>query len=386
MRQHKPWIRALLSACLYLTCSAAILGWWALALRTSPAPVLNKIPQNQVAPIALMHQLSPLDRNTLKKALGGDYALMTKLIADWEVDARLLSQAGIENVRALSSTQFLQSQLLGRELAHKVMTDAKIKVLPQTYVAASFLLALTSPDHIIALPTGLRRQEQLYPLSLTSRIPLDVDRHNAEKLYEARPDLAIVSAYYSHPGAIQVLQNQGIDVLATDALGNLEEIKTSLLHIGKAVGKAKEAELMALFIDAALIAIDNRLAANDLCQNSLTVLYVNYHDQYYLPAPNTVCCELLQRLGIANPRASRGYEPIDREQIRNINPDCLIVSSMHGAALKERIENDPALVKTRALQEHRVHVVDDEVQQTPTQYVVLAYFDIAQALAGPYLR
>lgn len=185
MKRSKQWLRALRPVFIYSFFGATILGWWALGLRENHPPILTKIPTERAESPVLMHQLSPLDRDTLKQALAGDYALMTRLIADWEVDARILNRAGVAQVKELSSAQYLQSQLLGRELASKVNVESKIKVLPQTYVAASFLLALTQPEQIIALPTGLRKQEQLYPKALTSKIPLDVDRHNAEKLYEA---------------------------------------------------------------------------------------------------------------------------------------------------------------------------------------------------------
>src|SRR5690606_7206820 len=62
--------------------------------------------------------------------------------------------------------------------------------LPQTFVSASFLLALASPQEIAALPKGMRAQTHLYPKVLTDQIPLDTGRTNSEQLYRLHPGTA----------------------------------------------------------------------------------------------------------------------------------------------------------------------------------------------------
>ncbi len=374
------------SILLYIAFSVAILGWWGWAFYDSAPATMSALPSATAheSKQGLISQLSLLERETLKRALTGDYVLMTKLIADWDVDAQFLQAHGLKSAKRLLPSDFLRSQLLGRRLCQQPATAKKRKFLPQSYAAASFLLALVDPDQIVALPNGLRQQAQIYPDSLTSQIPLDVDRYNAEKLFLAHPDIAFVSCYYSHPAAIQALHNQGIQIHATRSLATLADIKETLTEIGSVVDRGQEAELLNIFIEASLQTIENRLIAlnpnRPHAPLAAKVLYLSYHDQFYLPSTDTVSCELLRRLGI-DARAGNTSVALERERIVNINPDCLIISSNHAEALQRQIQADPALKNVSALLNHHVYFVDDDIQQTPTHYIVLAYYDLAQALA-----
>lgn len=375
------------SLCIYLFPLLAILGWWYLAF--TPSSVNNEITiqdstASQTTVLPLLSQLSPLDRTALKQALSGDFALMTKLIADWDVDAQILRTHGLTKIRRLPRKAFLKSQLLGRHLQTR-LSCSKLKFLPQTYAAASFLLAIADPEQIVALPGGLRKQSGLYPPSLTSRIPLDIDRYNSEKLFLTKPDIAFVSSHYSHPSAIQALNNQGIRIHDTKSLATLENIYETLKDIGRAADRKKEAALLCLFIKAAMQSIENRFLTQNQDKGSRLlvskILYVNYHDRFYLPSCQTFACELLANLNVPCHAFKSFYMPLERENLITINPDCLIISSLNVEALKKQIVSDPALKDLSAIRQNKVFFVDDEIQQTPTQFVVLAYFDLAQAIA-----
>lgn len=365
----------------------AILSWWTLAFK----PALSKMeisiespPPPQITSTPLLAQLSPLDRGVLKQALLGDFALMAKLIADWDLDAQILRAKGLFKIRRLPRKAFLKSQLLGRDLQTRPSVS-KIKFLPQTYAAASFLLAIAEPEQIVALPRGLRKQSHIYPESLTSRIPLEIDRYNSEKLFLTKPDIAFVSSHYSHPSAIQALLNQGIGIHDTKSLATLENIYETLKELGKAADRKKEAALLCLFIKASLQTIENRLLAQNHDTGSRLldskILYVNYHDRFYLPSSQTFAYQLLTRLNIPCPAYQSFYTSLEKETLVNINPDCLIISSFNVDALKKQITADPTLKDISAIRQNKIFFVDDEIQQTPTQFVVLAYFDLAEVIA-----
>jgi len=343
--------------------------WWWLAFAPQPSKPIDVSPQVTPSPLANIPLLSPLDRELLHRALAGDFQLMARLIMDWEVDAQLLIDQG-KSVKRLSREELLRSQSLSRQLKQ---ADTSQRFLPQTYVAASILLALVGPQQIVALPKGLRLQKQLYPPELTNAIPLDTDRYNAEKLYLAQPDIAFVSGRYSHPSTLQALKNQGIKIAAIESLvGSLQDIKKTIAFIGENAGRSEHAELLNLFIDAAFAAIDNRYQAKNP-----DVLYLSYFEQFYLPSPDTIACELLTRQGVSLPM-KLSYAPLEREILQILDPKIVLISTSENAAI-------PSLHHLKAVQEGRLYFLDDDVQQTPTQYVVLAYFDLVDALARAQL-
>lgn len=372
------------TAFVYFIAIFSIIGWWyaAFVFHSTPHPIEKKTVESHAKRDSRLDSLSLLNREDLKKALSGDYALMGKLIADWDVDAQILEAQGFSGILRLSPGSFLKSQMLSREIASGPRQNTQCRFLPQTYAAACFLLAFVDAKQIVALPNGLRKETSLYPCSLMDQIPLDIDRYNSEKLFLARPDIAFVSTHYSHPSAIQALQNQGIKIHDTGQLSTLANIQKSLQSIGEAVSRKKEASLLNLFIQASLHAIKNRLLLQKQGKGLLAakILYLNYHDKFYLPSKETFISEILSRLEIAHYPFRRGSVPIEKENLFVLDPDCLIISSSHGESLKRQIEADPELKNLTAVKQGRVFFVDDSIQQSPTQFAVLAYYDLAEAI------
>lgn len=407
MAYHKS--KALLS---YFLATLTILGWWYFAFLTSTSPqphTTTKISQNNTPPFT---SLTPLKRELLQKALAGDIALMTRLIADWDVDAQILELAGQASVKRIDRYAYLRSQLLGRHLVDGnpeqikalrsqarlqciyddigvplQLTNKPQRFLPQTYVAASFLLALADAEQIVALPKGLRSHIHLFPDSLTKNIPVDLDQFNTESLYLAHPEVAFV-AHYSHPLLVDTLKNQGTQLFTIKKIDTVPEIRDALMRVGQIIDRSLEAEMLALFIDSAMLAIDNRLVALQANREPINLLFVNYHSQYSVPAMHTLTGQLLQRMGVtpllASAKSAREWNtPIDQESIVKANPDYLIIATRQRDKLMAHINNDPAFATLSALQKQRISLVDDVVQEFPAQYIVLAYYDLYHALSSP---
>jgi iron complex transport system substrate-binding protein len=372
---------------LYVLVTLGILGWWMLAFQDSLFPpsdashfTFSPKTTNELPSIP---KLSPLKRSTLQQALAGDYALMTQLIADWHVDAQILAAQHIKSIRQLPESSFLYSQMIGRELTNSSRLYSKQRFLPQTYASGAFLLALVSPDQIVALPYGLRKQTQLFPETLTNQIPLNIDRHHSELLYLAKPEIAFVSTQYSHPATLEALKNQGIPIVPTTSIHSLKDIQNSLLQIGYAVNRGMEAKLLNLFIESALMAIENRLhAINALDQDTYDqIVYLNHYSQFFTPSPGTFTCELLEKLGLTTSSAW-SYIPLTQEHFLKIDPSKLIIATMQPELICQQISASPSFSQLKACQNQNTIFIDREVQESPTQYVVLAYYDLATALTS----
>ncbi|MBA3957678.1 MAG: ABC transporter substrate-binding protein [Parachlamydiaceae bacterium] len=393
----------------------ALIGCWWLCAFTSFAPATSSLPKRTLAPrqSPLLASLTPIRRELLQQALGGDIALMSQLIADWDLDAQILEKAGHSAIKALPRESFVRSQLLSRQLltnspqrlraireqerALQVCDDLNNPVnleseinrfLPQTYVAASFLLALTKPEQILGLPKGLRELTHLFPKQLTEQIPYDVDRYNAESLSLDNPQLAFV-AHYSHPGFLETLRNQQVPLFTMYHLDTIDDIRNSLQRVGHTLNRSMEAELLNVFMEAALLAIDNHLWA---VQHSWTessfprVLVLHHHSLFLLPTAKTLTGQLLQRMPLSLPAEAQldtdWTIPMTLESIADFDPECLIIVSANQKRSQQEIISHPALANLSAVNNGRIFFVDEIVQQFPSQYVILAYYDLFHALAS----
>ena len=297
---------------------------------------------------------------------------MAQWILEWDVDAQILSDLEKFNPKRLSSKNLVRSQVLARSLALKSPDESLQKFLPQTYASASILLTLLPPQQIVALPKGLRNQTLMYPRDWTDQIPLDTDRTHAEILYRAHPDKAFVSAQYSHPSTLQALRNQGIPLVTLGPLTTLDEIQSVILQIGQCVTRSQEAELLTLFMQAAFNALHNRLWAQkqDLPQR---IVFLHYYDQFYTPSAQCLSTQLLKILNL-NTLELPPNKILERENLLQCNSDCILIAAPQPNSLKVSLKGD------LALQNLRVKFLDDDIQQTPTHYVVLACYDLVEAL------
>lgn len=407
------------SLLLYFLLGSFIMGWWALAFHplSSPPRFLIETPQTLALKTSvLFEELSSLQRDDLKRALGGHFPSMLKLIHQWDQDALLLTNRGVLGIQRLSTESYFQAHILSHliqnsssKALHQLNCKMKLRwmqddsgrllhiedhfhsFLPQTYLAASFLLAIAPPNEIIALPKGLRQLKQLYPSHILDQIPLDLDHLQSEKLYLEKPDLAFV-APYSHPPALENLRNQNIELYSIKCVDKIEQIQEVLLKVGHASNHILEAQLLAIFMDACLFSIDNRL--HMLQMNShfskipQHVLYLSYHQHYMLPTTKCLTGQLMARalkhcphLNGTIPHHEKEWRiPFKQEQILQFTPDTIIISTHH----QPQSIIDPALQQTSAFKSKQIFYVDETIQESPTQYIVLAYFDLFQALAATY--
>jgi len=397
--------------------------WWLIAFKnpvgTEPLSFDYELIENQIPikePLCCNSLFTlALNRDEIKLALDGDVSMMGKLISKWDLEAEILEYQGVDHVKRLDRQDFLRSQIITKTLqfgdSHTInelrmlqrqhivvdstghplnLTIHYNKFLPQTYLAAGVLISLLDPHQIVALPKGFRKQESIYPVEFTKKILLDIDSFQSEKIYLSSPDLAIVAQYYSHPSTLQTLKSQGIEMFCMGNISDIDDVKKSINDLGQICNRPLKSDLLNLFIEAALSAIDNkRLIANtDIDLND--VLIVNHHTQYSLPASKTLTYSLMKRMGIRiNPSmiddSSIDHEwaiPLREEKIIGMNPKhLLIITSPHKASLDYFYQTE-LFNHIDASKKRCVTILDVQLQQSPSQYIVLAYYDLNAALVN----
>lgn len=389
----------------YLPISFFILAWWAIAFHGSSIStrLISYNKTNDISSANHRQGLSEITRSDLQEALAGNLKLMNQFIINWDIDAQQLQDQGFTDAKRLPLSVLVRS----REIMHQLnlntdyqpsqeiifddtgngflLTKPYHRFLPQTYAVASFLLAIAPIHEILALPSQLRKQTQLFPESITSQIPLDIDRYNGEKLFLASPEVAFI-AHYSNPTTVEVLSKQGAIIYTMRNPATIDDVTAELLNIGHLVNRPLQAELLKIFMDASFLALDNRLLLQD---KQPTLLYLNYYHNYAVPTLKTLTGQLLGRLSkwdtslkyVKETQSSDNWMlPIDKERILNLDPDILIIAAEDYSSLNSEIRNDPALKQLKSVRNNQLIIVDEAIQHSPSQYILLAYYDLIHPL------
>ncbi len=353
-----------------------ILTWWSLAFKENGAKPLpfekKKLHSKETALI-----LSPFSRELIQQALSGDLKTIVSLIQEWQTDADLLEVQGVKEVKTLSKEKYLRALSIGRHLSLSKEETAH-RFLPQTYASASILLALSDVDEIVSIPKGLRDLTTIYPKALTDQIPLNSERDSSEKLYLKKPDLAFVSNY-SHPSTLKALENQGIALFTLPSLETIQEIIDTIGQLGEITDHPLKGELLQIFVEATFLAIDNRIQSTP----AKKILFLTHMNTFSLPGKKTLTGQLLTRLGISSwgPQALLEEKnndwsiPLSIEQIVNYEPDSLIISSFEQESIKHKMNTEKGFQKLPK----NLIFVDEVIQTFPSQFIALAYFDLAKA-------
>lgn len=404
----------------YLFLGGFIFFWWFLAFKFENTPIPSPPSFSQplfISNATLLNALSPLNRQTLKNALAGDFSLIRDLIEGWDEDASYLLKKGLKNVSRIDAEKLLQARILAtlicdsteeelhtlnskiclktlrddRKVTHAI-EDHFCRFLPQTYASASFLLSIVDPKKIIAIPRGMRRLSQIYAPENMQQISCDVENLNSEALYLQRPDVAFV-APYSNPSTLSLWRSQHIPLFSIGRTNSVsvEGIEQALLKVGHATRHLVQAQLLAIFMEAAFLAIDNRLevltSTDDKSLKDLKLLYLRYHQQFFIPSQQSLEGKILHRLLSHCPRikslTSKSFgawqKSFEKEQITTFDPDIFIVSLSHA---KHEQEINHHVLSSILNSRKRVCFVDEDLQTSPTQYITLAYYDLYEALAS----
>ncbi len=325
-----------------------LLYWSCVALTTHSSP-----PHPKAATTIQLTPFQPLIRDQIHQALNGDTTIMKELILSWNEESPHLTQ------EEFTFVQTWQEEVIASQK----------RIFPHSYAAASFMLALTPSDWIMALPEGLRYQTELFSPEITSAITKNTNTYDAEKLYLCPPDLTFV-ATYSNPQFIQTLNTLDIPFCYLNNEMSCAGIQKSILKVGEKIGCENRARLMALFVKSALEAIDKRFYFWNKEHPDFHPVVTFYDEGWSLPTTQSLTGELISRanLNCALSSSYQWYEPCNLEAIHTLNPDKLIIVS------------SPDL-KTN-LPPFTTSLIDRTLQKSPTQHIVLAYFDLLSAVVS----
>jgi iron complex transport system substrate-binding protein len=396
-------------------CLALTVAWWAIAFRQD-----NRLPPPQISEeavslspefISLRDSLSAWKRSDLLEALAGNAQMQTRLIKGWDQDAVRLASSDVSRVERLAGGEIAEAGELGRVLT--TGTDEELEQLrnryrrgghsasaalkrprfvAQTYASADLLLSMVDSDQIVAIPRGIRKKNGLHPLEVTDKIPLNADRTDSERIFLAKPDIAFV-APYSQPSTVEVLRRQGISLFTLSDVKEIDRLIEEIAMLGQIIDRPAKGRLMQIFLQAAVLNIDNQASFIQQKHGNWPdhLLYLYVLSGLSTPGPDTLIFSLMKRLGVEKVTAYRISSssggswkiPITMEEISALDPDGIVLctSKEDGETRVNQLLTEPALENVAARRRRQVIAVDEEVQTSPSQYAVLAYYDLFQAAA-----
>ncbi|HEY8495573.1 MAG TPA: ABC transporter substrate-binding protein, partial [Limnochordales bacterium] len=199
-----------------------------------------------------------------------------------------------------------------------------------------------------------------------------VDQLNAEQVLAAHPDIVLVSEW-NNPDVVRQLRDLGVTLYTFTGFDTVEDALDMVLRIGEITGdEERAAALVAEFRDR-VARLDERIAGRE---RPRVLILDNWGGT---TGPGLSAHDIIELAGGVNVAAEygiRGWQPIDREAVLQMNPDVIITYS--GEAFVEELRRDPVVQAVTAGRTGRIYHVDG--MQIHTHHYIFAIEQLARLL------
>lgn len=153
----------------------------------------------------------------------------------------------------------------------------------------------------------------------TKKVIGGTKKFNFQIIDDLKPDLILGNKEENYREGIEQLKNN-YPVWISD-IASIEDAKAMILNVGKIVGRFQSASKLVREIDMAFETIPRRLSADK-------VLYFIWQSPKMVAARGTFIDHILEKIGYQNlAREMSRYPELSDEQIRELNPDLIFLSS-----------------------------------------------------------
>ena len=164
----------------------------------------------------------------------------------------------------------------------------------------------------------------------------------AEQVFLMHPDVVLAGSYGAQ-ASVQLLRGLGVSVVQVPPAASLADVAAQMRSVGQAIGRAAEAEAMALQFESDLAA----LRLDGAAPASAAMYYPNG----YTTGAGTLADDILQATGFANVGAKAGVTGggiLPLERLVMAAPRMIVTSTAYpGASRSEEILAHPALIAVR---------------------------------------
>ena len=202
---------------------------------------------------------------------------------------------------------------------------------------------------------------------------------DTEKITSLNPDLCFMAPYVPEKTR-NALVSQGIPVFSFRRFRDLDDIRRSILTVGRAVAADKQARRLVREMDAKLCRVARRLPP----KKAWPLVLFCWPDGSS-GGLNTTYTAIMEAAGARNVVAEAGvtgYPRMDIERIMSLNPDRILLAVGPGedAPAKNSLINHPALADLPAIKNKRFIRVSGPLFSSVSQYAADAVVQIAAQL------
>jgi len=201
---------------------------------------------------------------------------------------------------------------------------------------------------------------------------------NLEEIVSLMPELILASKSINRRETVNALDHIGLPVYVTDP-HSVEEMITSVEHIGSAIGVEKSASALAENLRARLADLDRRVSG----AAQRRVLFVVWTDPLISVGRDTFIADALRRAGGRSVvETSAEWPHVSMEEIVKLQPEFLVFASAHAGDTQHDIEalrTRPGWRNLSAIQQGNIVVVSDAINR-PAPRMVDAIEQMARVL------
>jgi iron complex transport system substrate-binding protein len=254
---------------------------------------------------------------------------------------------------------------LGREVK---IEKEPLRIISLSPSNTEILFALGLGDRVVGVTNYCD-----YPGEAKSKEKIgDFSNPNIEKIISLNPDLVLATTMHEKP--VKRLEELKIPVIVLEPK-NIEEMLDSLILVGKATGREKDATELVNSLKKRIDAVKEKVSSIPEDKKP-TVFYELWPSPITTVGPGTFVDDLITKAGGKNIAgdSDKPYPVYGQEVIIAKNPD-IIIFSHHGTngvneQTKEDILKRPGWSNINAVKNDKVFYVDENIIQRPTPRLV----------------
>lgn len=277
---------------------------------------------------------------------------------------------------------------------HYSVTDSTGQVLQFERKPERILSLSLSTDEILL---DLVDKDRIVGLSQWSDVPAIANNYakarnikhklrssNIEQIIALQPDLVVVTSFFSEE-LLDFMRGLGLKVYVYPTLTTIDDIKSSIHALGKAVGEPERADQITQGMDKKLDFVAAKL--QNIPNKNKTVIHMEGDLAYYSPdiSFNDIC-RYAGAKNINQKLESKQVRFLSKEEILSLNPDVFIVTDWdfdgnnNPQKMIDIIKSDPAYSTLDAVKQNRIYAIKGRHLLTTSHYIVNGVEDLANAV------
>jgi len=257
------------------------------------------------------------------------------------------------------------------------------RIISQTLGTDEILFAICPPSRIVGVST-LARSEIYSNVLAQARASEAPPSLNAEQVLRLKPDLIFVASY-SRAEVVEVMRASHAPIFRFANFDRIEDIKTNIRIIGRAIGEDAAAEALIADVDRRLAALAAR------AQGHPKPRVMSYSTDGFTAGANTLFDDAIRAAGGENVSADHGvcgFGRISAEQVLTWNPDVIVAGAKPGQdqVVRDGLLRNAAVAATSAARTGRIVTLPAREFEAASQHVVNAAETLSAALWGAPAR